>query len=103
MKRATFLLACLPAAIWAQEASSGFDLRVTASAGTSYSDQLKEDPRSGDPMVGGFRAVFYPTWKLSEHWSVSGAVQTHSRPYFTDEFATQRYGVKTDILQAHLT
>ncbi len=103
MRRALLTLGCLPAAVWAQEASSGFDLRVTASAGASYSDQLQSAPRSGDPISGGFRAMFYPTWKLNDNWSVSGAIQTHSRPYFTDEFESQGYGVKADILQAHLT
>ena len=47
--------------------------------------------------------MFYPTWKLSKHWSIAGALQVHSRPYFFAEFSTQRYGVSGDILQAHLS
>jgi hypothetical protein len=47
--------------------------------------------------------MLYPTWKLNGHWEVAGAIQTHSRPYFFEEFSTQGYGVKTDILQAHLS
>jgi hypothetical protein len=41
-----------------------------------------------------FRAMLYPTWKLNSHWTISGAVQVHSRPYFEEEFGTQGYGVK---------
>jgi hypothetical protein len=30
-------------------------------------------------------------------------VQVHSRPYFYEQFSTQGYGVRGDVLQAHLT
>ncbi len=46
--------------------------------------------------------MFYPTWKLGPHWSVTGAVQVHSRPYFVEELPTQGYGVRGDVLQGHL-
>ena len=46
--------------------------------------------------------MLYPTWKLNGNWSLSGAVQVYSRPYFYEEFSTQGRGVKTDVLQAHL-
>ncbi len=98
-----FILCCLQSGLWAQEASSGFELRGTVSAAATYAHALEEEPRSGAPIAGGFRAVLYPTWKLSEHWAVSGAIQTHSRPYFPEEFSTQGYGVKADILQANLS
>jgi hypothetical protein len=87
----------------AQEASSGFELRTTVSESTFYSDQLTEQPRGGDPVSGGFRAMLYPTWKLSSHWAISGAVQVHSRPYFEEEYETQGYGVRADTLQANLS
>ncbi len=86
----------------AQEAQSGFTLSGTVSELTTYSHQLSAPPRDGSPLTAGFRAVLYPTWKLSDHWTVSAAVQVHSRPYFYEEFSTQGYGVKTDILQANL-
>jgi hypothetical protein len=89
-------------AAWAQEADSGFELRGTLSEAGFYSHELSESPRSGDPVTGGFRGVFYPVWKWNEHWTVEGAVQIASRPYFYQEFQTQGYGVKTDVLQAHL-
>ncbi len=95
------LAICLPVAR-AQEAASGFEVRTTLSEEGVYSHELTEPPRSGDPVAGGFRAVFYPVWKWNEHWTVEGAVQVYSRPYFWEQFSTQGYGVKTDVLQAHL-
>jgi hypothetical protein len=89
-------------AAWPQEAGSGFDLRATLSAGVYQGTQSTEAPRDGSPWTGGFRAVLYPTWKLDDHWSVSGAIQAHSRPYFSDELQTQGYGLTTDIVQATL-
>jgi hypothetical protein len=86
----------------AQEAQSGFTLSGTVSELTTYSHQLSAPPRDGSPLIAGFRAVLYPTWKLSDHWAVTAAVQIYSRPYFFEEFSTQGYGIKTDILQANL-
>src|SRR5437879_5160745 len=103
MKRILWLAVCLQCGLWAQEAPSGFELRGDASAGASYTHRLAEDPRDGGPLTGGFRSMLYPGWKLSEHWAISGAVQVHSRPYFSDEFYTQGYGVKADVLQANLS
>jgi hypothetical protein len=86
----------------AQEAASGVDLRATVSAGLFEGSAPTQAPRDGSAWVAGVRAVFYPTWKLNDHWSFSGAVQVHSRPYFAEEMQTQGYGLKTDILQATL-
>jgi hypothetical protein len=87
----------------AQEAASGFDLRVNLSTAGIYSHQLSQAPRSDGPLTGGARALLYPTWKLSSHWTVFGAVQVHSRPYFAEEVTTQGYGVKADVLQANIS
>ena len=102
MRRVAAILLICGAGVWAQEASSGFDLNTTLSQQASYSPRLEDAPRDGAPVTGEFRAVFYPTWKLSEHWTISGAVQAYSRPYFYQEFSTQGYGVNTDILQAYI-
>jgi len=102
MRSLALLLFSLPF-LSAQEANSGFDLRTTLSQQASYAPELQDAPRDGAPITGGFRAVFYPTWKLSEHWSVSGAVQTYSRPYFYQEFRTQGYGLKSDVLQGYVS
>jgi hypothetical protein len=103
MKRAMFIFCLWQKGLWAQEASSGFELRTTISGDASYSHQLEAEPRSEGPVTGGFRAMFYPTWKLSEHWSISGAVQTHSNSYFYEEFSEPGYGVATDVLQADVS
>jgi hypothetical protein len=107
--RISLLLTCLSIypslglrAAWAQEADSGFEVRTTLSEEGVYAQELTQPPRSGDPYAGGFRALFYPVWKWNQHWTVEGAVQVYSRPYFWEQFSTQGYGVKADVLQAHL-
>ena len=66
----------------AQEANSGFELGMTLSGEALYSRQLASPPRNGDDVTGAFRAVLYPTWKVSQHWTFSGAVEAYSHPYF---------------------
>ncbi|MGA2590132.1 MAG: hypothetical protein ABSH32_09470 [Bryobacteraceae bacterium] len=103
MRRAIVLIGVLQAGLSAQEANSGFELRTSISEGAFYTPQLEAPPRSGSPLTAGFRLMLYPTWKLSKHWTISGAIQTHSRPYFFEEFSTQGYGVETQVLQANLS
>src|SRR5205814_9470482 len=100
--RALLIFACA-AALPAQEADSGFELRTTLSGTAHYANQLEAPPRSGAPLAAGCRAMLYPTWKVSRNWAISGAIQIHSRPYFQEELSTLGYGVKTDVLQAHLS
>jgi hypothetical protein len=101
--RRGLVASCLAAiALHAQEAPSGFELRATLSGLFAASNELMEDPRSGSGAAAGFRSVFYPVWKLDEHWTVSGAYQAVSRPYFFESFSTQGYGVKGSVLQATL-
>ena len=59
----------------AQEAPSGFDLRATLTAESIASKELTEAPRSGSPVILTSRSVVYPTWKISDNWSVTGALQ----------------------------
>src|SRR5512135_1917384 len=99
----TLLLCGMAGLACAQEAESGFELRSTVSAQSVYSHDLTEAPREGAPMTGGFQALLYPTWKLNSHWAVSGAIEVHSRPYFPEEFTSQGYGVKTNILNANIS
>jgi hypothetical protein len=98
MRRGILILCCLQGGLRAQEAASGFELRGTLSEEAAYTHQ-----REGEPLTGGFRSVLYPTWKLDEHWAVSGAVQIYSQPYFFEQFARPGSGVKADVLQAHLS
>jgi hypothetical protein len=97
------ILCGLSVAVWAQEAESGFELRSSIAAGTFYSHELTQTPRAGAPMSAGFQTLLYPTWKLNSHWAVSGAIQIHSRPYFPEEFNSQGYGVKANILNANIS
>jgi hypothetical protein len=99
MKLAVAVLA-LAAPAWAQEAASGFDLRTTLTTGVFQGEAPANAPRDGSSWVAGVRAVLYPTIKLNDRWSFSGAIQIHSRPYFAEEMRTQGYGLKTDVLQA---
>jgi hypothetical protein len=88
--------------LFAQEAGSGFDLRATLIGQGMASNDLTEAPRSGSPVSAGFRGVTYPTWKISDRWTVTGAFQLYTRPYFYDDLSTPGYGAKGDILQASL-
>jgi hypothetical protein len=101
--RAYTLFLLIASSACAQEASSGFELRTTLSAVSSESQELTVPPRDGSSVTGGFRAMLYPTWKLNSHWTLSGAVQAISRPYFEEDFGTQGYGIKGDLLQLNLS
>lgn len=101
--KAYVILLLFATVVRAQEAASGFELRTTVSAASFYSPLLSEPPRDGEEATAGFRVVLYPTWKLNSHWTISGAWQAHSRPYFLEEFNTQGYGVKGDLLQLNLS
>lgn len=103
MKLKILFLCATPAVMLAQEAESGFELRSTVTAQSLYSQDLTDSPRNGAPATAGFQALLYPTWKLDSHWAVSGTIQVHSRPYFPDEFDTQGFGVKTNILNANIS
>jgi hypothetical protein len=86
----------------AQEADSGVDLRATLTGQFAASNVFTEEPRSGEPVNAGFRGVFYPTWKISNNWAVTGSWQLYTRPYFFQDFSTAGYGAKGDILQSSL-
>jgi hypothetical protein len=89
-------------ALLAQEANSGIDLSATVTGEAAYANQPAEPPRNGSPVVAGFRSMLYPTWKISRHWVISGAIDINSRPYFEQDFSTQGYGVLTHIFQANV-
>ena len=86
----------------AQEACSGFDLRATLTAQVVASNELTAAPRSGSPIIPGTRDVVYPTWKISDHWFVTGALQFATRPYFYEDLSTRGYGAKGTVLQSTL-
>lgn len=86
-----------------QEANSGFELGATLSGEALYSRQLASPPRNGDDVTGAFRAVLYPTWKVSQHWSFSGAVEAYSHPYFFEDFSNTTTGTSVQILHADVS
>jgi hypothetical protein len=88
--------------VFAQEASSGVDLRATLTGQLVASNELTEAPRSGSPVIPGARALVYPTWKINDNWFVTGALQLVTRPYFFEELSTTGYGAKGSVLQATL-
>jgi len=70
-----------------QEADSGIDISATISGEPIYAHELTESPRNGSALDAAFRAVVYPILKLDEHWTIAGAVQFNSEPYFTENFS----------------
>ena len=97
------LVLATTARVKAQEASSGFDLSATFGAEALYSRQLAGPPRNGDEFTGAFRAVLYPTWKVSRNWTFSGAVEAYSHPYFFEDFSNARNGTSVQILHADVS
>ena len=101
MKQAATLL-LFGVSAYAQEATSGFDLRATVTGQGVYSRELTETPRSGDPFLAGARVLLYPTWKLNSHWTFTASLQAYTHPFFETQFQTPGNGVKADVLQASL-
>lgn len=104
--RALLLVLCSLAAMGrlrAQEAASGFELGATFSGEALYSPQLSAAPRNGDDVTGAFRAVLYPTWKVSRNWSFSAAIEGYSQPYFYEDFSSPGHAFKAELLHANVT
>jgi hypothetical protein len=85
-----------------QDADAGIDVRATISGEGIYSHQLTQSPRNGTALDGAFRAVVYPFIKLNKHWSLTGAVQFDSVPYYTENFTEAGHSVTTQLLRAYL-
>ena len=97
------LLACLAVPnLPAQEAEAGVDLRATLSGQLASSSVFTQPAVAEAPASAGFRAVIYPTFKLSDNWTVTGAWQLESRPYYYDSFSNTDRGVTGNLLQGTL-
>lgn len=94
------LIACCQS--YAQEASSGINIRANVSAQLVASNKPTQNPRDGSPVVLGSRTTIYPTIKLSDRWFAAGAMQIASRPYFYQDLSTPGFGAKGNLLQATL-
>lgn len=46
--------------------------------------------------------ILYPTIKFNEHWAVTAALQSYSRPYFLEALSLKGYGIHDGVLQATL-
>jgi len=84
----------IPALALAQEATSGFDLRATVSAGFSRA--------AGESIEGGYRAVFYPTVKFNDRWTITGAYQLNSAKFYPDADSRSGFKAKGYLLQGSL-
>ncbi len=103
MNRAgVWFLLCAPLLASAQEAESGFEIHGTLTGLVAYNRSVADPLSQGSPVRGEFRGLLYPSWKLSNHWSLESAFQLESRPYLTDRFAGQGYNLKATIVQAQL-
>ena len=102
MRRGLILFVIWQGAGIAQEASSGFEFHGTFSGAALYTRDLTEAPRFGAPFTASARGVLYPTLKIDDHWTISGALALQTRPYNYEDFGTQGYGVKGEILQLNL-
>ncbi len=78
----------------AQEAKAGFDLRATLSSTFGYSSQ--------DSTNAGYRAIFYPTWKLGDHWTATAVYQVNSANSYPDSTPPSQYRMKGYLLQGSL-
>ena len=101
--RSIFLIFGMVIRSFGPEGGGGIDVRATITGQAAFAGQLSDAPRQGSGMAAGVRAVFYPTIKLNEHWSVSGAVQVVSRPYYQADFTSTGNGVRARILQGNLS
>lgn len=102
MRGAAILFAIVGCAASAQEATSGLDLRTTATAEAAYSPELAHGPQPMGAFIGGARVLLYPTWKLNEHWTVTATLQGYTQPFLNSDFGIEGRAVKGDVLQASL-
>lgn len=88
--------------LMAQEANSGFTLPVTLSAGMMHSHRWREESPSSGPVQFAFRAMLYPSLKLSDNWFAYSAIQVSSSPYFSFEAYSANKEIEIRPIQAFL-
>ncbi|MDQ2900814.1 MAG: hypothetical protein M3Y07_13595 [Acidobacteriota bacterium] len=66
------------------------------------SRELTDETQSGSEVGAGFRTILYPTWKLSDHWILTGAFQFYSQPESYGSSSGYGRGMKGNVLQANL-
>jgi hypothetical protein len=96
------LLAALAPRTVAQEARSGVSLGATVTGQFAASSIFTKVAIAEPVAAAGFRTVLYPTIKFSDHWTITGAWQAYSRPYFFDSFTNTDRGTSGNLLQASI-
>ena len=106
MKRAVCLVflafAACATAHAQEEAAAGVDVRATITGQFAASSLLTQPGVNRSPATAGMRAVLYPTFKLSDHWTATAAWQLYTKPYFFDSFTQKETGAKGTLLQGTL-
>jgi hypothetical protein len=97
--RSILCISALASLASAQDAQFGIAGPGTVSFFTSQSHRA---PNPGNTVTGAFRATFYPTLKLGEHWFAYGALQAHSTPYFYEELSSRNHQIRFSVLQAYV-
>jgi hypothetical protein len=83
-----------------QDAEAGFVVPVTLSGGALHTHRLQGYDRDASVVNGGFRAMAYPSVKLSKNLFGYAAVQVRSTPYFYYDAYSHENRVRTDLIQA---
>jgi len=86
----------------AQEATSGFSMPVTLSAGAMYTPRLQLENPNSSPGTAGLRLMLYPTLQLGSHWFAYAAAQVRLSPYFYYDAYDPQHEWYTDLIQAYL-
>ncbi len=104
MSRRALAVLALAVACAAPAAAQEFDVSmpVTLTAEAIQTHRLQTEDPTATPYSAAFRALLYPTLKLSDNWFVSAAVQFSSTPFFYyDAFSAERT-VEHQIIQAYV-
>lgn len=86
----------------AQDAEAGIAMPVTLSAGGLFTHRLQSVNPKAESRAAAFRAMLYPSVRLSRHWYGFAAVQVQSDPYFYEQANYASREVRTNVLQAYM-
>src|SRR5438552_10823081 len=83
-----------------QDGNEGVMMPVTVTGGLLVSDRPKADGPDATRVAPGFRAVVYPSLKISRGWSIRSAVQIQSSPffYYEDFYADKEFETQVQQL-----
>ena len=99
---AVFLVTLVNRPSLAQYAERGLTVPITVSGGVVVSDRARASDPEANSVSAGFRAVLYPSLKLSSNWFVYSAIDIHSKPFFYYETFYPQARLRTDVQQMFL-